>query len=99
MFKLAYLSSIKQSPKIVDKKNSVFIPESEYDFQRIESVFIYHSSYSYRLLIRNTENISALSHPNDWVQDIQKLPNEDKNHLLYLIDNVIQNVKTKQAFS
>ncbi len=33
------------------------------------------------------------------IQDIQKLPKKDKEHLLYLVDNVLQNVKTKQAFA
>lgn len=33
------------------------------------------------------------------IQDIQKLPLEDKNHLLYLMDNVLQNVKARQAFA
>jgi transcriptional regulator with XRE-family HTH domain len=33
------------------------------------------------------------------VQDIQKLPTKDKDHLFYLLDNVLQNVKTKQAFA
>lgn len=32
------------------------------------------------------------------IQEIQKLPLEDKNHLFYLLDNVLQNVKAKQAF-
>ena len=33
------------------------------------------------------------------IQDIQKLPTEDRNHLIYLMDNVLQNVRTKQAFA
>ncbi len=33
------------------------------------------------------------------IEDIQKLPTKDKEHLLYLVDNVLQNVKTKQAFA
>ena len=33
------------------------------------------------------------------IQDIQKLPQEDKNHLFYLLDNILQNFKTKQAFA
>ena len=33
------------------------------------------------------------------IQDIQKLPKDDKNHLFYLLDCVLQNVKAKQAFA
>lgn len=32
------------------------------------------------------------------IEDIQKLDEETKNHLFFLIDNVIQNYKTKKAF-
>ena len=35
----------------------------------------------------------------DKIQQIQKLPKEDKDHLFYLLDNVLQNVKAKQAFA
>ena len=33
------------------------------------------------------------------IEDIEKLDTETKNKLFFLIDNVIQNFKTKQAFS
>jgi transcriptional regulator with XRE-family HTH domain len=33
------------------------------------------------------------------IQQIQELPQEDKFHLFYLIDNVLQNVRAKQAFA
>jgi len=33
------------------------------------------------------------------LKDIQALDDNTKNHLFFLIDNVIQNFKTKQAFS
>jgi len=33
------------------------------------------------------------------IQDIQKLPAEDRNHLFYVLDNILQNVKAKQAFA
>jgi len=33
------------------------------------------------------------------IQDIQKLLEEDRNHLFYLVKNVLQNVKAKQAFT
>ncbi|ELR68041.1 hypothetical protein C900_01215 [Fulvivirga imtechensis AK7] len=33
------------------------------------------------------------------IQEIQKLPEDDRKHLLYLMDNVLQNVKAKQAFA
>ncbi len=33
------------------------------------------------------------------IQDIQKLPKEDKQHLFYVLDNILQNVKAKQAFA
>ena len=33
------------------------------------------------------------------IQDIQQMPAKDREHLLYLLDAVLQNVKTKQAFS
>ncbi len=33
------------------------------------------------------------------IQEIQKLPKEDKNHLFYVLDNILQNVKAKQAFT
>lgn len=33
------------------------------------------------------------------IQDIQKLPQEDKKHLFYVLDNILQNVKAKQAFA
>jgi len=32
------------------------------------------------------------------IQDIQTLPKDDREHLSYLIDNVLQNVRTKTAF-
>jgi len=33
------------------------------------------------------------------IQEIQKLPQEDKNHLFYVLDNILQNVRAKQAFA
>jgi hypothetical protein len=33
------------------------------------------------------------------IQEIQQLPKEDKFHLFYLVDNILQNVKAKQAFA
>lgn len=33
------------------------------------------------------------------IEDIEKLDSNTKNHLFFLIDNVIQNFKTKKAFS
>ena len=33
------------------------------------------------------------------IEDIEKLDNDTKNNLFFLIDNVIQNFKTKQAFA
>ena len=32
------------------------------------------------------------------VVEIQNLPDEDKNHILYTLDGLLQNVRTKQAF-
>lgn len=33
------------------------------------------------------------------VLEIQNLPEEDKGHILYTLDNLLQNVRTKKAFS
>lgn len=33
------------------------------------------------------------------IEDIEKLDNDTKKHLFFLIDNVIQNYKTKKAFN
>lgn len=33
------------------------------------------------------------------INDIEKLDNDTKSKLFFLIDNVVQNFKTKQAFS
>jgi len=33
------------------------------------------------------------------IEDIERLDTDTKNHLFFLIDNVIQNYKTKQAFA
>jgi len=33
------------------------------------------------------------------IQEIQKLPQEDKNHLFYVVDNILQNVRAKQVFA
>lgn len=33
------------------------------------------------------------------MQDIQQLPLDDKKHLFYIVDNILQNVKAKQAFA
>lgn len=33
------------------------------------------------------------------VVEIQNLPAEDKNHILYALDGLLQNVRTKQAFT
>jgi len=33
------------------------------------------------------------------IEDIEKLDNDTKQHLFFLIDNVIQNFKTKKAFA
>ena len=32
-------------------------------------------------------------------EEIQKLPLEDKNHLFYVLDNILQNVRAKKAFA
>ena len=33
------------------------------------------------------------------IQEIQDLPSDDQKHLFYLIDNVLQNVRTRLAFN
>jgi len=33
------------------------------------------------------------------IQEIQKLPQKDRDHLFYLMENVLQNVKAKKAFA
>ena len=33
------------------------------------------------------------------IEEIQKLPEADQQHLFYLMDNVLQNVKAKKAFA
>ena len=33
------------------------------------------------------------------IQEIQQLPEDDRKHLLYLMDNILQNVKAKKAFA
>jgi transcriptional regulator with XRE-family HTH domain len=33
------------------------------------------------------------------IQDIQKLPEKDRDHLFYIVDNILQNVKAKKAFA
>ncbi len=33
------------------------------------------------------------------IEEIQKLPSQDRDHLFYLMDNVLQNVKAKKAFA
>ena len=33
------------------------------------------------------------------IQEIQKLPEKDRDHLFYLMENVLQNVKAKKAFA
>jgi hypothetical protein len=33
------------------------------------------------------------------IEEIQQLPSEDQDHLFYLLDNVLQNVKAKKAFA
>jgi len=35
----------------------------------------------------------------DRVVEIQTLPEEDKTHILYTLDNLLQNVRTRKAFS
>jgi transcriptional regulator with XRE-family HTH domain len=33
------------------------------------------------------------------IQDIQNLPGKDRDHLYYVVDNILQNVKAKKAFA
>lgn len=33
------------------------------------------------------------------IQDIQNLPDKDRDHLYYVVDNILQNVKAKKAFA
>ena len=33
------------------------------------------------------------------IQEIQQLPQDDRSHLFYLVDNVLQNVRTRRAFA
>lgn len=33
------------------------------------------------------------------IQEIQNLPDKDRDHLFYVVDNILQNVKAKKAFS
>ncbi len=49
-------------------------------------------------LVGNTELLLDATIVNK-IEEIQKLPPEDRDHLLYLMDNVLQNVKAKKAFS
>ena len=35
----------------------------------------------------------------DRVVEIQNLPEEDKTHILYTLDNLLQNVRTRKAFA
>jgi transcriptional regulator with XRE-family HTH domain len=33
------------------------------------------------------------------IQEIQRLPEKDRDHLFYLMENILQNVKAKKAFA
>jgi transcriptional regulator with XRE-family HTH domain len=33
------------------------------------------------------------------IQEIQNLPEKDRDHLFYVVDNILQNVKAKKAFA
>jgi transcriptional regulator with XRE-family HTH domain len=33
------------------------------------------------------------------IQEIQRLPEKDRDHLFYIVDNILQNVKAKKAFA
>ena len=33
------------------------------------------------------------------IQEIQRLPEKDRHHLFYLMENILQNVKAKKAFA
>jgi transcriptional regulator with XRE-family HTH domain len=33
------------------------------------------------------------------IQEIQRLPEKDRDHLFYVVDNILQNVKAKRAFA
>ena len=33
------------------------------------------------------------------IEEIQRLPEKDRLHLIYLMDNILQNVRAKKAFS
>ncbi len=33
------------------------------------------------------------------IQEIQNLPDKDREHLFYVVDNILQNVKAKKAFA
>jgi transcriptional regulator with XRE-family HTH domain len=33
------------------------------------------------------------------IQEIQRLPDKDRDHLFYVVDNILQNVKAKKAFA
>jgi transcriptional regulator with XRE-family HTH domain len=33
------------------------------------------------------------------IQEIQRLPEKDRDHLFYVVDNILQNVKAKKAFA
>ena len=33
------------------------------------------------------------------IQEIQNLPQKDRDHLFYMMENVLQNVKAKKAFA
>jgi len=33
------------------------------------------------------------------IQEIQNLPDKDRDHLYYVVDNILQNVKAKKAFA
>lgn len=33
------------------------------------------------------------------IQEIQNLPEKDREHLFYVVDNILQNVKAKKAFA
>ncbi|WP_291859839.1 hypothetical protein [Marinilabilia sp.] len=49
-------------------------------------------------LVRNTEFLLDTDVIKK-IQEIQTLPKEDRNHLFYVVDNILQNVRSKQAFA
>lgn len=78
------------------KNKSLFLLSNDFDYiyliTRLKLAKVFDVSVDFELSVYDKEVLKKIN-------DIEKLDRDTKKHLFFLIDNVLQNFKTKKTFA